>query len=141
MDPTGVISAGDIVRDSHPTIIVTKKEGSLRAAHELLSGSERDHGYVLDAKRQFLGVVSSDSLREAIESGAKDNPVKQAFIENARAVELGESMQDILPEVASNPWPVPVVDEGNIYKGVISKNRFLRTLHRTEEAVEASADA
>jgi len=141
VDPTGVISAGDIVRDSHPTIIVTKKEGSLRAAHELLSGSERDHGYVLDAKRRFLGVVSSDSLRDAIEGGAKDNPVKQAFIENARAVAFGESMQDILPEVASNPWPVPVVDEGNIYKGVISKNRFLRTLHRTEEKVEEAANA
>jgi glycine betaine/proline transport system ATP-binding protein len=42
VDPTNVISAGDIVRDTHPTIIVSKK-GSLRAAHELLSSSERDH--------------------------------------------------------------------------------------------------
>jgi glycine betaine/proline transport system ATP-binding protein len=140
VDPTGVISAGDIVRDTHPTIIVSK-EGSLRAAHELLSGSERDHGYVLDPKRRFLGVVSSDSLRETIESGASGQPIKQAFIEGARAVQLDESMQAILPEVASNAWPVPVVDENNKYKGVISKNRFLRTLHRTEVDAESAAAA
>jgi glycine betaine/proline transport system ATP-binding protein len=140
VDPTGVISAGDIVRDTHPTIIVSK-EGSLRAAHELLSGSERDHGYVLDPKRRFLGVVSSDSLRDAIEGGTSGKPVKQAFIKGARAVQLDESMQDILPEVASNNWPVPVVDENKVYKGVISKNRFLRTLHRTEETVASEPEA
>ena len=140
VDPTGVISAGDIVRDTHPTIIVSKT-GSLRAAHELLSGSERDHGYVLDPQRRFLGVVSSDSLREAIESGASGQPVKQAFIAGARAVQLEESMQAILPEVASNAWPVPVVDENKKYKGVISKNRFLRTLHRTEMDAESAAAA
>lgn len=135
VDPTNVISAGDIVRDSHPTIIKTRV-GSLRAAHELLSGSAHDHGYVLDAKRRFLGVVSSESLRSAIEARAKDNPIDQAFIKEAQAVGIGDSMQDILPQVASHSWPVPVVDENNIYKGVVSKNRFLKTLHRTEEQFE-----
>lgn len=132
VDPTNVISAGDIARDSHPTIIKTRV-GSLRAAHELLSGSERDHGYVLDAHRRFLGVVSSDSLREAIENGAKDSPIDQAYIEGAAPVNADDSMQDILPLVASKGWPVPVVNEQNVYTGVVSKNRFLHTLHRTEE--------
>ena len=135
VDPTNVISAGDIVRDTHPTIIKTKV-GSLRAAHELLSSSERDHGYVLDAKRRLLGVISSESLREAIEANAKDSPIDQAYITEARPVRTDESMQEILPDVASHSWPVPVVDENNVYKGVVSKNRFLRTLHRTEEQMD-----
>ena len=135
VDPTNVISAGDIVRDTHPTIIKTKV-GSLRAAHELLSSSERDHGYVLDAKRRLLGVISSDSLREAIEASVKDSPIDQAYIAEARPVRTDESMQEILPDVASHSWPVPVVDENNVYKGVVSKNRFLRTLHRTEEQMD-----
>jgi hypothetical protein len=34
-----------------------------------------------------------------------------------------------------------VVDEQGIYKGVVSKNRFLRTLHRTElAAAEQESD-
>src|SRR5210317_2546036 len=68
VDPTGVISAGDIVRDTYPTIIKSKM-GSLRSTHEILSGSERDHCYVLDARKRFLGIVSSDSLRKTLESG------------------------------------------------------------------------
>ena len=96
---------------------------------------------MLDAKHRFLGIVSSDSLREALESGRPDNPVNQAFLENIVAVNLNDSMQDILPEVASNSWPVPVVDDQNVYKGVVSKNRFLRTLHRTEEQLEEQAAA
>jgi glycine betaine/proline transport system ATP-binding protein len=34
-----------------------------------------------------------------------------------------------------------VVDDQGIYKGVVSKNRFLRTLHRTEEKIETTAEA
>ena len=140
VDPTNVISAGDISRDTHPTIIKTKA-GSLRAAHELLSGSERNHGYVLNTRKKFLGIVSSESLRKVIESGASDHPIDQAYIDGGQAVNLNDSMQDILPVVASQRWPVPVVDDNNVYQGVVSKNRFLKTLHRTEKQIDAhSAD-
>ncbi|WP_319542966.1 glycine betaine/L-proline ABC transporter ATP-binding protein ProV [uncultured Pseudodesulfovibrio sp.] len=135
VDPTNVINAGDIVRDTHPTIVTTK-EGSLRIAHEILSGSELEHGYVLDGKHRFLGVVSSEGIREALENGLPDKPLSQAFLEEAEPVNFDESMQDILPMVASSPWPVPVVDANGVYKGVVSKNRFLKTLHRTEEPVQ-----
>jgi glycine betaine/proline transport system ATP-binding protein len=139
VDPTNVISAGDIVRDTYPTIVKTKV-GSLRATHELLSGSERDHCYVLNARHHFLGIVSSDSLRKALEGGAPDSPIDQAFLDGATPVNMNDSMQDILPAVASSSWPVPVVDDQNVYKGVVSKNRFLRTLHRTEENMEEHAN-
>jgi len=135
VDPTNVISAGDIVRDSYPTIIKTKV-GSLRAAHELLSGSDRDYGFVLDANRRYLGMVSSNSLRKAIEEGTSDNPIDRGYVVESQTVNANESMQDILPEVASKSWPVPVVDDENRFMGVVSKNRFLRTLHRAEQKSE-----
>jgi len=134
VDPTNVISAADIVRNSHPTIIITR-EGSLRTAHEILSGSEREHGYVLDAKHRLLGVISTEGIRKALEQGKPDSPISQAYIDEAEPVNYDESMQEILPMVASSPWPVPVVDADGIYKGVVSKNRFLRTLHHAEEAI------
>lgn len=134
VDPTNVITAGDIVLDTHPTLVVTK-EGSMRTAQEILSGSDREHGYVLDAKRRFLGIISTEGIRECLESGMADKPLSQAFLEDGDPVNFDESMQDILPMVASSPWPVPVVDANGVYKGVVSKNRFLRTLHRTENAM------
>ena len=135
VDPTNVISARDIVRDTHPTIIKSTK-GSVRATHEILSGSERDHCYVLDARKRFLGIVSSDSLRKTLESGLPDHPIDQAFLDDSGAVNLNDSMQDILPKIASKNWPIPVVDDQNVFKGVVSKNRFLKTLHRTEKSIE-----
>jgi glycine betaine/proline transport system ATP-binding protein len=140
VDPTNVISAGDIARDTYPTIIKTKV-GSLRAAHELLSGSERNHGIVLDTRKRYLGLVTADSLREALESGKPDNPIDQAYIQEVEAVSVDDSMQEILPQVASKSWPVPVVDGDNVYKGVVSKNRFLKTLHRTENLTDAEEAA
>lgn len=139
VDPTNVISAGDIARDTHPTIVLTK-EGSIRTAHEILSGSEREHGYVLDTKHRFLGVVSSEGIRNGLEAGIPNKPLSQAFLPEAIPVQADDSMQDILPLVASATWPVPVVDENNKFKGVVSKNRFLRTLHRTEEALELAQE-
>lgn len=133
VDPTGVISAGDIVRDTQLTIIKSRV-GSLRAAHELLSSQDRDYGYVLDSEKKFLGLVTSEKVRDLLESGAADNPIDQGFVKEIPTAGFDDSMQDILPEVASSKWPVPVVDEQGVYKGVVSKNRFLRTLHRTEEA-------
>lgn len=132
VDPTGVISAGDIVRDTQPTVIWHRLEGSPRATLEMLNNRDREFGYVLDSEHRFFGVVSTDSLRDALELGGGKSKIEQAFIKEAKAVLETESLQDILPQVASHSWPIPVVDENNIYRGVVSKNRFLRTLYRAE---------
>ena len=44
-----------------------------------------------------------------------------------------DSMQDILPEVAQHAWALPILDDDNQYLGAISKNLFLRTLHRSQQ--------
>ncbi|HKI81101.1 MAG TPA: CBS domain-containing protein, partial [Pseudodesulfovibrio sp.] len=139
VDPTGVISAGDIVRDSHPTIVLTRG-GSLRIAHEILSGSELEYAYVLDSRRHFLGVVSSEGIRNALEAGLPEHPLSQVYLTEAKSVHKDDSMQDILPQVAASTWPIPVVDDDNRYLGVVSKNRFLKTLHKTEVALSDGGD-
>lgn len=140
VDPTGVISAGDIAKKTHPTIILTKG-GSIRTAHEILSGSEREHGYVLDTSHRFLGVISSEGVRNAMEAGIPNKPLNQVFIYDAQPVQESDSMQDILAQVASATWPIPVVDDDNVFKGVVSKNRFLKTLHRTEDTIQTGEES
>jgi glycine betaine/proline transport system ATP-binding protein len=139
VDPTSVISVGDIVRDTQLTIIKARV-GSLRAAHELLSGKDRDFGYVLDAGHRFLGVISAEKVRNLLESGAADHLIDQGFVENVTPAHLDDSMQDILPDVAASAWPVPVVDARGIYQGVVSKNRFLRTLCRPDHGAATPAN-
>ncbi|MBU2513330.1 glycine betaine/L-proline ABC transporter ATP-binding protein ProV [bacterium] len=127
VDPTNILSAGDISRDTQVTIIRHPGEGP-RAALQRLISHDRDYGYVLDSKRGFKGVVSTDSLKKIIETGSKD--VSDAFLDNADSVLETDSLQDILNNVADNSFPVPVVKEDGKYIGVISKNIFLRTLQR-----------
>jgi len=74
-----------------------------------------------------------------LEQNSGDRSIERAYLPDARPVRVDDSMQAILPEVASNKWPVPVVDENDVFKGVVSKNRFLKTLHRTERQIEEGA--
>lgn len=133
VDPTNVITAGDIVRNSQTTVIWHTEEGGPRATLERLIGQDREFAYVLDAKKQFHGIVSTQSLQELLESSTKEKNIKNAFLENVKPAKASDSMQDILSDVASQSWPIPVISEEGIYLGVVSKNRFLRTLHRAEE--------
>jgi glycine betaine/proline transport system ATP-binding protein len=92
---------------------------------------DRSYAYVLDAERRFLGVVSVDSLRAAIEKSGDDSQTLQnAFLEGVQGVTTDTPMQDILTSITQLDCPVPVVDENNVYQGAISKNRFLKTLKR-----------
>ncbi|NCO70156.1 MAG: glycine betaine/L-proline ABC transporter ATP-binding protein ProV [Shewanella vesiculosa] len=133
VDPTGVISAGDIARDSQPTVVWHTKAGSPRATLEMLSIKDREFAYVLDSEHRFLGVVSSDSLRDAIDQGNGASKLEHAFLTDAKSVQETDSLQDILSLVASHSWPIPVVNSESRYRGVVSKNLFLRTLNRAEK--------
>jgi glycine betaine/proline transport system ATP-binding protein len=35
--------------------------------------------------------------------------------------------------VARHPWALPILDDSGKYLGAVSKNLFLRTLHRNQE--------
>jgi glycine betaine/proline transport system ATP-binding protein len=130
VDPTNVLRAGDIVRDTQVRIVRHRGEGP-RSALELLMENDREYGYVLDQQKRFLGVVSIDSLKTAINAATDgEKALTEAFLSDVETVPNDSSLQDILPIITKCAWAVPVVDENNVYQGAISKNVFLRTLER-----------
>ncbi len=139
VDPTGVLSAGDVVLQSQPTVIWRREKGDVRAVLEQLNQHDREFAYVLDRNRRFRGVVSTDSLRALLGNG--NSGIRDAFLQDVSVVQSDENLQNILPAVAHQPWPIPVVDENGVYRGVISKNRFLRTLHRAEQGTLSEGSA
>jgi glycine betaine/proline transport system ATP-binding protein len=143
VDPTNVLSAGDIASDTQITIRITDGKNP-RAALQRLIRNDRDYGYVIDSADKFHGIVSTDSLRELIDRTDTEHLLKNAYITEAVTANATDSMQDILPEVASHPWALPILDHDGRYLGAISKNLFLRTLHRghqEEQAAVAANDA
>ncbi|MDY0291186.1 MAG: glycine betaine/L-proline ABC transporter ATP-binding protein ProV [Desulfuromonadaceae bacterium] len=135
VDPTGIISAGDIARKTQVTVIKHPGNGPRSALQQLIS-HDRDYGYVLDRRGRFLGVVSHDNLKNNLDS-TKD--LRQLVELDAQPVLASMTMQEVLPQVTGNAWPVPVVDDNGVYLGVISRNVFLRTLQTTHEEEHCGA--
>ncbi|OEU72489.1 MAG: glycine betaine/L-proline ABC transporter ATP-binding protein [Desulfuromonadales bacterium C00003093] len=131
VDPTNILTAGDIATDKQTTIIITEGKNP-RAALQRLIKDDRYFGYVLDSERIFKGIISADSLRELIDDSAREQLIQNAFIDNVMSANSSDSMQDILPEVASHPWALPILNDSGEYLGAVSKNLFLRTLHRDQ---------
>lgn len=131
VDPTNILTAGDIATDSQVTVVIVDGK-SPRAALQRLIKNDRDYGYVVDSEKRFKGIVSTDSLREVIERPEPEQTIPNAFLDEVDPALCSDCMQDILPEVAGHPWPLPILDEQGCYMGAISKNLFLRTLHRSE---------
>lgn len=129
VDPTTVLNAGDIVKDNRISIPRHKGEG-IRAALERLTSADQDFGYVVDRQKRFQGVVSVDTLRENADQDGKT--IEDAYLEGVNSVTEDTPLQDVLPLLVESPCPIPVVSEDQRYKGVISRNMFLRSLERTE---------
>ncbi|MFN2257923.1 MAG: glycine betaine/L-proline ABC transporter ATP-binding protein ProV [Desulfuromonadaceae bacterium] len=129
VDPTGIISAGDIARKTQVTVIKHPGDGP-RTALQRLINHDREYGYVLDKRGKLIGVVSHDTLKQNVDS---DKELRDLVEPEAKPVNASMTMQEVLPQITSNAWPVPVVDDDGIYLGVISRNLFLRTLQTTHE--------
>jgi glycine betaine/proline transport system ATP-binding protein len=132
VDPTNILSAGDIASDTQVTITITEGKNP-RAALQSLIKNDRDYGYVLDSEHKFKGIVSTDSLRGLLEGTEQPQLIANAYLGDAISANAADSMQDILPEVARHSWALPILDDSGKYLGAVSKNLFLRTLHRNQE--------
>jgi len=129
VDPTNILTAGDIATDNQVTIPITDGKNP-RAGLQRMIKNDRDFAYVVDAKRIFKGVVSIESLRAILDQAPDQQLIPNAYLEEVLTARDTDSMQDILPLVANHSWPLPILDAQGKYLGVVSKNLFLRTLHR-----------
>lgn len=136
VDPTNILTAGDIASDTQVTIPITDGKNP-RAGLQRLIKNDRDYAYVIDSKRHFKGIVSTDSLRELLDRDDQPHLIPSAYLDGVVTANAGDSMQDILPEVASHPWPLPILNDAGEYLGAVSKNLFLRTLHRSQPDEQA----
>ncbi|WP_321371143.1 glycine betaine/L-proline ABC transporter ATP-binding protein ProV [uncultured Desulfuromusa sp.] len=138
VDPTNILTAGDIATASQVTVPITDGKNP-RAGLQRLIKNDRDYAYVLDRDKIFKGIVSTDSLRHLLDRNDVPQLIPNAYLEGVTAAHKDDSLQDILPKVAGNPWPLPILDDDGSFLGVVSKNLFLKTLHRNQaEEIEVT---
>ena len=132
VDASKILTAGDVARTEHATLIDREGAG-IRSALQQISARIEDYGYVIGLNRVFHGVVSADSLRVA---GRNEGaPLKQAFLPEIEPILIDTPLSELLGRVAQAPCGVPVIDSHRRYLGVVTKANLLLALNGEEEFV------
>ncbi|HVR50923.1 MAG TPA: glycine betaine/L-proline ABC transporter ATP-binding protein ProV [Pseudorhodoferax sp.] len=129
VDAAKVFKAGDIARRSQVVVSEHPARGS-RQALKMLEDQDREFAYVVDPQQRFLGMVSADSLRGALQDHEGSLGLQHAFLPEVRTVPAVHPVNELFGQVAQSPWPLPVVDEQGRYVGAISKTTLLRFMDR-----------
>jgi glycine betaine/proline transport system ATP-binding protein len=130
VDTAAVFKAADIARQSALTIISEQADRGCRAALQLLEDSDHDRAYVLNSRKRYLGVVSSQSLRDALRGHQGPLGLQHAFIPGVLPIASDTPVADLFGVVAEPPVPLPVVDADGKYLGVVSRTTLLKFLDR-----------
>jgi glycine betaine/proline transport system ATP-binding protein len=128
VDVCHVFRAGDVARHSQVTLI-DRAGLSVNAALERMRAHDRDVAIVIARDKRYQGMVSADSLNEAVRAGGPD-PYHKAFLPEVDPIEADTPLTQVIGRVAACRWPVPVVDGMGRYVGAISKSSLLMTLDR-----------
>lgn len=129
VDAAAVFKASDIARQAL-TIISEHNDRGCRAALRLIEDSDRDYAYVLNARQLLQGVVSAQSLRDALQGHKGALGLKHAFIEGVLPLDAGTPVADLYGPMTTAPCPLPVLGENRKFLGVISRTTMLRFLDR-----------
>ena len=132
VDVSQVYTAGDIAETRRVTVI--QRPGvDVNAALERLKRYASDIGVVIDRNRRFQGLISIDSLTEAMRRGGSTE-YGDAFLQGVQTVDASSQLSDLLAPSAESEYPLVVVDDEGHYKGTISRSQLLLTLDRTQQA-------
>ncbi|RYX95955.1 MAG: proline/glycine betaine ABC transporter ATP-binding protein ProV [Comamonadaceae bacterium] len=132
VDAAAVFKAGDIARKTQVVVSEQPGKGS-RAALQKLEDQDRDYAYVVSTQQKFLGMVSADSLRKALDGHVGPLGLSHAYLPEVQTIDADFPVSELFGQVAQAPWPLPVVDSGGLYKGSISKNTLLKFLDRSAQ--------
>lgn len=127
-----VLCAKDIVQSSDNAII-SIDDSNLETSQNVIRNSKREFAYVVDGDKNFIGVVSNQSIQAAIMEDSAIS-INSALIENTEALNENAKLRGVIGAIAASTYDLPVVTDSNIFLGVITKDRLLKTIddgHKT----------
>ncbi|WP_404299638.1 glycine betaine/L-proline ABC transporter ATP-binding protein ProV [Alicycliphilus denitrificans] len=139
VDAAAVFKARDIARQAF-TVVSERSDRGSRAALRLLEDSDREYAYALSSRKQYLGVVSSQSLRRALHGHHGPLGLQHAFLPDAPALAADTPVAELFGAMANAPCPLPVVDEDGRFLGVISRTTLMKFLDRDTPPIPPSQD-
>jgi len=130
VDAALVFKAGDIARQKRLTFISEHDDCGCHAALHLLERSDRDYAYVINPMQRFMGVVSAQSLRNALWHHIGSLGIQHGFLAHIQPIAANTPITELFEQVVSSPCPLPVVNADGAFIGAISRTTLLRFLDR-----------
>lgn len=127
VDPAHVFCARDIASRRQLPLLRKGNDGPANALRQLRE-QEREFGYVVERNRRFVGIVSVDSLCDAVR---EKRGLEQALLGDVQPIPADTPLGELIGQVAQSPCQMPVVEQDGTYVGLISKSTLLNTLDRS----------
>ncbi len=137
VDAAAVFKAGDIARQRFTVVSEHSDRGS-RAALKQLEEQDGDFAYVVSPTQRYLGTVSADSLRAALDGHVGPLGLQHAFLSNVEPIAADAAVADLFGQVAQAPCALPVVGPQGHFQGAVSKTTLLKFLDRDTPPVPPS---
>ncbi len=123
--PAKVLTAGNIM--TQPNLLTYAWEGP-KTALTLMRSNKRRAAFIVNKSRQLLGVIREKELEKLLEEGSKLKTIPSSVIKKVPAVQEDTLIEDMFSIITKNPWPVPVVDEKNKLKGIVTTDQIFESL-------------
>ncbi|SPP30908.1 Glycine betaine/L-proline transport ATP-binding protein ProV [Arsenophonus endosymbiont of Aleurodicus floccissimus] len=127
VDISHVFSAKDIARRRADALLHIAPGFGPRSALKILNDEDRDYGYLIERGQKFVGIVSINSLEQALHD--KKN-IEQAILTSPCAIDANTPLNELISTIAQSPCAVPVIGNNQHYISVISKGILLQTLDK-----------
>ena len=121
-----VLCAKDIVQSSDNAII-SVDDSNLETSQNVIRNSKQEFAYVVDGDKKLIGIVSNQSIQAAIMEDSAIS-INSALLENTKALNENAKLRSVIRAIAASTYDLPVVTESNIFLGVITKDRLLKTI-------------
>lgn len=123
--PARVLTASSIMEE--PSVLAYAWEGP-KTALTLIRSSKRKAAFIVNKKRELLGVIRVKELEALLAEDIKSKIIPTSSIKKVTTVTEDTLIEDLFPIVSENPWPIPVVDEKNRFKGIVTTDQIFESL-------------
>lgn len=140
VDATSVLSAADIARRTQVNIIDHAGMG-VHSALARLRQNDREYGYVVSPDQRLLGIVSTSTLKHAVERLARPF-LRDAYLPDLVTISHDTPINNLYAPLTQYPYGLPVVDQNGRYRGSVTRNNLLEFLHsQSQDALAESTES
>ncbi len=123
--PARVLTASTIMEE--PSILAYAWEGP-KTVLTLIRSHKRRAAFIVNKSRELLGVVREKELVQLLEQENIPKTIPISSIKKVTSVTEDTLLEEMFPIISQNPWPVPVVDEKNKFKGIVTTDQIFESL-------------